>query len=67
MLKLLVFVTSIVYSQSVDPIYITLNGDITNPDKEVSGLAWHDDDLILLPQYPKGEIYSIPKQQIINF
>lgn len=67
MLKLLVFVTSIVFSQSVDPIYITLNGDITNPDQEVSGLAWHNNDLVLLPQYPKGEIYSIPKQQIIEF
>lgn len=57
----------ILVSQTVDPIYIALNGDITDPDQEVSGLAWHDDNLILLPQYPKSVIYSIPKNEIIEF
>ena len=53
--------------QAVEPIYITLNGDITNPDQEVSGLAWHNDDLIILPQYPRDVIYSIPKVEILEF
>ena len=57
----------IIFSQAIEPIYITLNGDITSPDQEVSGLAWYNDNLILLPQYPEDRIYSIPKQQIIAF
>jgi len=65
--KLFLLLPLIIFSQSVDPIYITLNGDITNPDQEISGLAWHDDNLILLPQYPTDKIYSIPKEQIIDF
>lgn len=59
-LKFILFFPLIVFSQTVEPIYITLNGDITNPDQEVSGLAWHKDNLILLPQYPLDKIYSIP-------
>lgn len=54
-------------AQSVEPIYITLNGDITDPNQEVSGLAWHDDSLVLLPQYPNDVIYSIPKTEILEF
>jgi len=65
--KFILLLPLIVFSQAVEPIYITLNGDITNPDQEVSGLAWHDDNLILLPQYPTDKIYSIPKAQIIDF
>ena len=65
--KLFLLLPWIVFSQTVDPIYITLNGDITNPDQEVSGLAWYNDNLILLPQYPSDKIYSIPKAQIIEF
>jgi len=56
-----------VMSQSVEPIYITLNGEITDPDQEVSGLAWHNDNLVLLPQYPRNVIYSIPKVEILEF
>ena len=65
--KIILLLPLIVFSQAVNPIYITLNGDITNPDQEISGLAWHNDNLILLPQYPSNKIYSIPKQQIIDF
>jgi len=56
-----------VISQTVEPIYITLNGDITNPDQEVSGLTWYNEELIILPQYPKDVIYSIPKVEILEF
>ena len=65
--KIILLLPLIVFSQAVDPIYITLNGDITSPDQEISGLSWHNDNLILLPQYPSTKIYSIPKQQIIDF
>ena len=65
--KFILILPLIVFSQTVEPIYITLNGDITSPDQEISGLAWYDDNLILLPQYPTDKIYSIPKQQIIDF
>ena len=57
----------ILVAQTVEPIYITLNGDITDPDQEVSGLAWYNDKLILLPQYPTDVIYSIPKIEILEF
>ncbi len=65
--KFILFLPLIIFSQAVEPIYITLNGDITNPDQEISGLAWHDDNLILLPQYPNDKIYAIPKQKILDF
>ena len=65
--KIIMLLPLIVFSQVIDPIYITLNGDITSPDQEISGLAWYNDNLILLPQYPKDVVYSIPKTQIIEF
>jgi len=65
--KLIALLTTMVFCQDVEPLYITLNGDITSPEQEISGLAWYNDNLILLPQYPDDRIYSIPKQQIIEF
>ena len=65
--KIIMLLPLIVFGQAIEPIYITLNGDITSPDQEISGLAWYNDDLILLPQYPMDKIYSIHKQQIIDF
>ena len=64
---LILLLPILIMGQSVEPIYITLNGDVTHPDQEISGLAWHEDDLILLPQYPDKVIYSIPKQEILEF
>ncbi|MEE8341872.1 MAG: hypothetical protein V3R52_07230 [Candidatus Neomarinimicrobiota bacterium] len=65
--KFILFLPLIIFCQAVEPIYIALNGDITDPDQELSGLTWYKDNLILLPQFPKNKIYSIPKQQIIDF
>lgn len=65
--KFVLLLPVIIFSQAIEPIYITLNGDITSPDQEISGLAWYNDNLILLPQYPEDRIYSIPKRQIIAF
>ena len=66
-LKIIILLPLIVFSQAIDPIYITLNGDITSPDQEISGLAWYNGNLILLPQYPREVVYSIPKTQIIEY
>ncbi len=65
--KFVLLLPLIIFSQTIEPIYITLNGDVTSPDQEISGLTWYNDNLILLPQYPDEKIYSIPKDQIIAF
>ena len=64
---LLILIPLFICAQPVDPVYITLNGAITDPDQEVSGLAWYNDNLILLPQYPADVIYSIPKIELLEF
>jgi hypothetical protein len=66
-IKFILLLPLIVFSQVIEPIYISLNGEITNPDQEVSGLTWYKENLILLPQYPTDKIYSIPKIQILAF
>ena len=53
-------------------ILIPLNGPIAHEDAELSGLAWQDDTLILLPQYPDrfgkddGVLFAIPKSIILD-
>ena len=64
---LITFLFATLFAQAVDPIYITLNGVVTHPNQEFSGLAWSGDNLILLPQYPEDVIYSIPKNEIMQF
>ena len=51
--------------------YITLEGEISEPKAEISGLAWYGDYLILLPQYPHlfhseydGAFFAIPKAKL---
>ncbi|MFC1527370.1 hypothetical protein ACFL5D_01315 [Candidatus Neomarinimicrobiota bacterium] len=65
--KFIILFPLIIFSQAINPIYIILNGDITSPNQEISGLAWYNGNLILLPQYPKDVVYSIPKTQIIEY
>ncbi len=55
-------------------ITIPLAGDITRRSAELSGLAWHGEWLILLPQYPTfsgsegdGLIYALPRADILAF
>jgi hypothetical protein len=52
---------------------IPLSGELVASYAEISGLAWFEDNLILLPQYPNrmgdGEvslIYRIPKDEIMK-
>ncbi|MCK4339495.1 MAG: hypothetical protein KAW87_05870 [Candidatus Cloacimonetes bacterium] len=53
---------------------ITLAGPISSRDSEISGLAWYNDYLILLPQYPgrfesdyDGKLFAIHKDTILSF
>jgi hypothetical protein len=45
---------------------IRLSGSAANPDEEISGLTWIGDKLILLPEVPRGFVYSIPKEEILR-
>jgi hypothetical protein len=44
-----------------------LTGEITNPEQELSGLAWYDDLLVLLPQYPDDHLYAIPRDWLVGY
>lgn len=53
---------------------IPLAGPVASRDSEISGLAWYNDYLILLPQYPSrfesdydGKLFAIPKETILSF
>ena len=58
----------------VEPVEIRLNKDIAFPKVEFSGMDWHANKLILLPQYPdrfpskyNGCLFSISKSAITNY
>lgn len=50
---------------------LKLTGAIAVPEAELSGLGWHGDTLILLPQYPErfgegdGALFSLPKSDVL--
>lgn len=49
---------------------IPLLGPLAKNNSEVSGLAWHEDFLILLPQYPErlgNNLFALPKAEIMAF
>jgi len=52
---------------------IALAGPIADKSAQLSGMAWHGNTLVLLPQLPtsfgKGEaaLYGIPKQAILDY
>lgn len=54
-----------VREQAIVPI--PLAGGPELPDAEISGLAWHGDELVMLPQYPDrfgGAVFVIPRQAL---
>ncbi len=60
--------------QTIPVKNIPISGKASLPQSEISGLAWHGDMLILLPQYPyayeedgTGKIFSIPKNKLIDY
>ncbi len=55
-------------------VSLPLKGPLAEAKAEVSGLAWYEDNLILLPQYPNfsdesidGFLYALPKAEIIAY
>lgn len=64
--------SSILEEQAV--VTLSLSGPLSEPRAEISGLAWYDDNLILLPQYPNvfdengdGLLYYLPKEEILAY
>ena len=65
----LIFLQSI-FSQEIFPIEISLVGEAKDKSLEMSGLAWYEDYLILMPQYVKKEdsfFYYLTKKDIIKW
>ncbi len=55
-------------------VSLPLAGPLAEAKAEVSGLAWYEDHLVLLPQYPNfsdegvdGFLYTLPKADIIAY
>ena len=49
---------------------INLGEKFSNKDLQISGLDWHGNDLILLPQFPADfnfKIFSVSKQDILHY
>lgn len=80
LLILLIVLAGWYYSQNLpvaasvteQPVTILeLTGPITSPDAELSGLGWHGETLILLPQYPErfgegdGALFALSKADIL--
>lgn len=63
--------TTAVSETAVTPI--PLASPLTDADAEISGLAWYNDTLILLPQYPnfsggrESFIYALPRAGILAY
>ena len=55
-------------------ISIPISGPVSLPDAEISGMAWYNNTLILLPQYPSrfmgtadGALFGINKADLMAF
>jgi hypothetical protein len=57
---------------------ISLEGPLSKPQAELSGLAWYGDNLLLLPQYPErfvqsgapdsyGALFTLPKSEVLAY
>jgi hypothetical protein len=58
----------------VPVLYIPLEGPAALTQAEYSGMAWYQDELVLMPQYPQrmsdlpgGVLYAIPRQALLDF
>jgi hypothetical protein len=56
----------ILSAQEVAVKVIPLSGPASSPKQEISGLAWLDDKLILLPEVPDGFVFAISKSEILK-
>jgi len=46
-------------------VNIPLEGLITDPNQEISGMDWYKNDLVLLPENLGGFLFMISKDEII--
>jgi len=65
--------TSLPDPTGVPVLLIPLDGPIANRRSEISGMAWYDSHLILLPQFPErfskndgGAIFALSKTEILD-
>lgn len=63
--RIIIFVISFLCSQEIKHKNIPLNGLITNPKQEISGLDWYGENLVLLPENLGGYLFMIPKGELI--
>jgi hypothetical protein len=55
---------------TTDIITISLAGEISDAEAEISGMTWYEDWLILLPQYPArfgNHVFALARHEIIDF
>ena len=55
---------------TVEPRITTLAAPLDRREAELSGLAWHGDDLVLLPQYPTrfgDRLFTLPREAVEAF
>ena len=54
----------LLFSKEVRVKEIPLQGLITNPKQEISGMDWYEDNLFLLPENLEGFLFMIPESKI---
>ncbi len=57
--------TELLQERTFSPI--ALDGPVTDPALRMSGLDWYNDTLILLPQFPQGAVFGIPRQALEDY
>ena len=63
--KIIIFCTTINFIAARVPIQeIALDGLITNPKEEISGMDWYKDRLFFLPENLGGYLFMITKQEV---
>ena len=67
LLLLYSFFLSFIYSNEKHVREILLAGDILDPNNEISGMDWYQDQLFLLPENLNGYLFIIPKKRIDAF
>ncbi len=63
---IIIFIISFLCSEEIKQRNIPLDGLITNPRQEISGLDWYGDDLVLLPENLGGYLFMISKDELYS-
>ncbi len=57
------------FLQEMDVQELPLGAPLNEAEAEISGMAWHQEMLVLLPQFPQrygGQVFGIPKEEVIR-